>query len=125
MLALGTALVHAWDVVGAARDGVKDDDTWNLMHLPMQAGFALAVPIAAGVAVLALANGVAGWWFAIAPPAGCAMWFGAVSVKNPDLLGSLGETLGRFAAGWGIAVAVALWTTGFWATHAGASGSQT
>jgi hypothetical protein len=44
---------------------VRDDETWYLMHLPMQAGFALAVPVAAAVAVLALANGVAGWWFAV------------------------------------------------------------
>ena len=42
-LAMGAALVHAWDVLDAARSGVKDDDTWYLMHLPMQAGFALAV----------------------------------------------------------------------------------
>jgi hypothetical protein len=120
-LAMAAALVHAWDVVDAARSGVRDDDTWYLMHLPMQAGFALAVPAAAAVAVLALANGVAGWWFAIVPPAGCAMWFGAVSVKYPELVGSLGDLAGRFAAGWGVAVAVALWTTGVWATRPGVS----
>lgn len=107
-LAMGAALVHAWDVLDAARSGVRDDDTWYLMDLPMQAGFALTVPVAAAVAVLALANGVAGWWLAILPPAGCAMWFGAVCAKNPELVGSLGELPGLFAAGWGIAVAVAL-----------------
>ena len=62
LVAVGVALVHAWDVVGAARGGVTDDDTWGLMHLPMQTGFALATPVAAAVAVLALANRVAGWW---------------------------------------------------------------
>jgi len=39
-------------------------------------------------------------------------------------VGSLGELPGRFAAGWGIAVAVALWTTGFWATRAGVSSRE-
>jgi len=94
------------------------------MPLPMQAGFALAVPVAAAVAVLALANGVVGWWFAIVPPAGCALWFGAVSVKYPELVGSLGGLHGGLVAGWGLAVAVALWTTGFWATRAGVSGER-
>ena len=78
-LAMAAALVHTWEVLDAARSGASDDETWYLMHLPMQAAFALAVPAAAAVAVLAMANGVAGWWFAIVPPAGCAMWYGAVS----------------------------------------------
>jgi hypothetical protein len=117
-LAMAAALVHAWDVLDAARSGVSDDDTWYLMHLPMQAGFVLAVPVAAAVAVLALANGVAGWWLAILPPAGCAMWFGAVSARYPELVGSLGELTGLLAVGWGVAVAVALWGTGLWATRA-------
>jgi hypothetical protein len=120
-LALAGALVHAWDILDAARSGVKDDDTWNLMHLPMQAGFALAVPVAAAVAVLALANDVAGWWFAIVPPAGCAMWFGGVSMKYPEVVGSLGELSGRLAAIWGFAVAIALWITGLWVARAGAA----
>lgn len=107
-----------WDVLNTARSGVRDDETWSLMHLPMQAGFALAVPAAAAIAVLALANGVAGWWFAIVPPAGCAVWFGAVSAEHPGLVGSLGELTGLLAAGWGLVVAVALWATGFWATPA-------
>ena len=112
-LAVGAALVHVWEVVDAARSGVRDDETWYLMHLPMQAAFALAVPAAAMIGVLALANGVGGWWFAIVPPAGCAMWFGAVSIKYPDAVGSLGDRAGRFVLAWGCTVAVALWTTGF------------
>ena len=123
-LAMGAALLHAWDVLGAARRGVRDDDTWYLMHLPMQAGFALAVPVAAAVAVLALANQVPGWWFAILPPAGCAMWFGVVSARYPDVVGSLGELLGLCAAGWGVAVAVALWGTGLWATRSVVKGER-
>jgi hypothetical protein len=123
-VAMGAALVHAWDVLDAARSGVGDDETWYLMHLPMQAGFALAVPVVAAVAVLALANGVAGWWFAIVPPAGCAMWFGVVSARYPEVVGSLGELPGLFAAGWGIAVAVALWGTGLRATRDGLTGES-
>lgn len=122
--AMGAALIHAWDVLDAARSGMRDDITWSLMHLPMQAGFALAVPVAAAVAVLALANGVAGWWFAVVPPAGCAMWFGAVSLRYPEHLGSLGELAGQLAVAWGIAVAVALWITGFRVTRAGFSGKS-
>jgi hypothetical protein len=125
MLGMCVALVHAWDVVDAARNGVRDDDTWYLMHLPMQAGFAIAIPVAAAVAVLALTNGVAGWWFAIVPPAGCAVWFGGVSVKYPEVVGSLGELTGWFACGWGIAIAVTLWTTGFLSSRTGADGGQT
>ena len=118
-LAVAAALVHAWDVLDAARGGVGDDETWYLMHLPMQAGFALAVPAAAAVAVLATANRLAGWWFAIVPPAGCAVWFGAVSARHPEVVGSLGELFGRLAAGWGVAVAGALWVTGSWVARGG------
>ncbi len=101
-LAIGAALVHVWEVVDAARSGVRDDETWYLMHLPMQAAFALAVPAAAMIGVLALANGVGGWWFAIVPPAGCAMWFGAVSIKYPDAVGSLGDRAGGACSGMGM-----------------------
>ena len=124
VLGMGVALVHAWDVLDAARSGARDDVTWYLMHLPMQAGFAIAVPVAAAVAVLALANELAGWWFAIVPPAGCAVWFGAVSVRYPEVVGSLGEFTGWLASGWGIAIAVTLWATGFWSTRAGVDGGQ-
>ena len=111
---LGGAVWHAWDVLETARSGVSDDDTWGLMHLPMHAGFALAVPAAAAVALLAVAHGVSGWWFAIVPPAVSAVWFGVVCTRYPDLLGSLGETAGWLAIAWGTATAVAVWTTGFW-----------
>jgi hypothetical protein len=46
---LSMAAVHAWDVLGSVSHA-EDDNTWGLMHVPMQAGFALAVPVAAGVA---------------------------------------------------------------------------
>ena len=38
-LAFGAALLQAWDVLDTARSGAPDDDnTWGLMHLPMQGG---------------------------------------------------------------------------------------
>ena len=113
LIGLGGALWHAWDAVETARSPLVDDDTWGLMHLPMQAGFALAVPAAAAVAVLAVANRVSGWWFAIVPPAVSAVWFGVVCTRYPDLLGSLGETAGWVTVAWGTATPVAVWTTGF------------
>jgi hypothetical protein len=111
-LALVAGLVHAWHVVDLARSGVADDETWYLMHLPMHAGFALAVPVAAAMAVLASANRVPRAWLAVAPPAGCAIWFGVVSARYPDHVGSLGELPGLLAIGWGLAVTAAVWGAG-------------
>ena len=114
-LAFGAALLQAWDVLDTARSGAPDDDnTWGLMHLPMQGGFTLAVATAAGVAVWALGNRVANWWFAIVPPAASAVWFGVFCASHPDLLGSLGKTAGWYTAAWGLAIAVAVWVTGYW-----------
>lgn len=114
------AVVHAAQVLEQARSGEPDDNTWGLMHLPMQAAFALGVAVAAAVAVLALANGAAGWWFAIVPPAACAIWFGVVSATHPEHVGSLGLLAGRGVAGWGIAILVAQWTTGCAVVRSGA-----
>ena len=118
-LGFGAALVHAWDVLDTARSGVGDDDTWGLMHLPMQAGFALAIPAAAAVGALAMANRAPSWWFAIVPPAASAVWFGVVCASHPDLLGSLGRTAGWCTAAWGVATAVAVWATGYRTRPAG------
>jgi hypothetical protein len=113
-LGLGAALVHAWNVLDTARSGVDDDETMGLMHLPMQAGFALAIPAAAAVATLAMANRVTGWWFAIVPPATSAVWFGVFCASHADLLGSLGRTAGWCTATWVIVTTVAVWGTGYW-----------
>jgi hypothetical protein len=118
VIGLAAALVHAWDILRTARTGVKDDDTWYLMHLPMDAGFALAVPAAAGVAVLAMANRMGNWWFAIVPPAASAVWFGVVCATHPDLLGSVGAAAGWCTTAWGLAIAVAVWATGYVQTGA-------
>ena len=115
VVGLAAGLVHGWDVIQTASHGVKDDDTWDLMHLPMQAGFALAVPAAAAVAVLAMANRVTNWGFAIVPPAASAVWFGFVCATHPDLLGSVGGAAGWCTTAWGIVIAVGVWATGYMA----------
>ena len=112
-LGLVAGLVHAWDVLGTARDSAPDDDTWGLMHLPMQAGFALAIPTAAAVALLAMANRVTGWWFAVVPPAASAVWFGVFCATHPDLLGSVGETAGWGTAAWGVVTAAGMWAAAY------------
>jgi hypothetical protein len=106
------ALVYAWDMLDASWSGAKDDNTNGLMHLPMQAAFALAVTASALVAVLALANSVAGWRFAFVPAALSAVWFGVVAKAYPDHLGSVGEVGGNVAIGWGIGLLVVALGTG-------------
>jgi hypothetical protein len=105
-------VAHAWDVLDLAHRGMEDDDTWGLMHLPMHGGFALAVPVAAAVAVIAMANGVVGWKVAIVPPAVCAAWFGVVSLRYPDHIGSLDTLGGTAAVTWGVLLLLAAWGTG-------------
>ena len=112
-LGLATALYQAWVVLDAARGGAADDITNGLEHLPMQAGFTLAVPLAAAAAVWAMAYRVVGWWFAVVPPGISAVWFGALCATHPDLVGSLGRTTGWCTAAWGVAIAVAVWATGY------------
>jgi hypothetical protein len=102
-------------VLDTAHSGAADDDnTWGLMYLPMQAGFTLATTAAAAAGVWTLGNRVISWWFAIVPPAVSAVWFGIVCASRPDLLGSLGRTAGWCTAAWGVAIAVAVWVTGYW-----------
>jgi hypothetical protein len=124
VLAFGAALFQAWDVIELAHSRAADDDnTWGLMHLPMQAGFTLAIPAAAAAAVWALRNRVASWWFAIVPPAASAVWFGVFCANHAELLGSLGRTAGWYTAAWGVAIAVAVWATGYWTRPSATSAS--
>jgi hypothetical protein len=123
-LAFGAALFQAWDVLDTAGSRAADDDnTWGLMHLPMQAGFTLAIAAAAAAGVWALGNRAASWWFAIVPPAASAVWFGVFCARHPDLLGSLGRTAGWYTAAWGVAIAVAVWATGYWTRPSGTRAS--
>ena len=109
---LGAALMYCSQMLETARGGARDDDTLGLMHLPMQAGFGLAIAASAVVAVLALANRVAGWWFAFFPPAISAAWFGVVARAYPDHLGSTGEVGGTLAIIWAAVLLLASAGTG-------------
>lgn len=109
---VAAALTYGWDMLDAARGGASDDNTLGLMHLPMQAAFGLATAASAVVAVLALANGVAGWWFAFLPAALSAAWFGVVARAYPDHLGSIGEVGGTLTIGWGAGLLMAALGTG-------------
>jgi len=111
-MGLGAGLMYGWEMLDAARGGVKDDNTHGLMHLPMQAGFGLAVSASAVVAVFALANRVAGWWFAFLPAAISATWMGIVARAYPDHLGSIGEVGGTLTIAWAVAILVVSAGTG-------------
>jgi hypothetical protein len=105
------AAVYAWRMLDAAHTGQSDDDTWGLMHLPMQAAFGVALAASAALAVLAGAAGARGWRFAILPAAVSAAWFGAVCVAYPDHVGSIGKVGGVAAICWGLALAALAWGT--------------
>jgi hypothetical protein len=106
------AVVYAWRMVDAAHTGQPDDDTWGLMHLPMQAAFGVALAASAALAVLAGAVGAPGWRFAVLPAAVSAAWFGTVCVAYPDHVGSIGKVGGVAAICWGLALATLAWGTG-------------
>lgn len=112
VMAIGAALAYGWDMLAAARGGAHDEKTLGLMHLPMQAAFGLALAASAVVAVLALTNGVQGWWIAFLPSALSAGWFGVVAGAYPDHLGSIGEVRGMLAVGWAVGLLVVAAGTG-------------
>jgi hypothetical protein len=106
VVAAVSSVAYAAAMIQAARAGRADDDTWGLMHLPMQAAFALSV---AGVTVLAVLAGAANsaWWQVSAwSAAGSAVWLGLLSVAYPGHLGSVGATGGIAAIVWGVALVV-------------------
>lgn len=110
-LSVVAALTYGWRMLDAARRGVRDDNTAGLMHLPMQAALGLAISASALVAVLALANRVAGCKFAALPAAVSAVWFGVVSMAYPEHVGSIGQTGGAVAIAWGVLVVVMTYAT--------------
>jgi hypothetical protein len=108
VVAAVSSLAYAATMIQAARVGHADDDTWGLMHLPMQAAFALSV---AGVTVLAVLADAAksAWWQVPAwSAAASAAWLGLLSVAYPGHLGSLGRIGGVAAIAWGVALAVGI-----------------
>lgn len=104
-LAAIAAVIYAVQMISAAWSGRLDEETWGLMHLPMQAACGLALAGSAGTAVLAGGTGAPGWRLATLPGSVSAVWFGAVCLAYPHLLGSVGEPAGIAAIAWGVAFA--------------------
>jgi hypothetical protein len=72
MVAGVSATAYASHTIQVARTTQADDDTWGLMHLPMQAGFVLALAV----------RGPASWrdaLLSLARPASRATWTSAGS----------------------------------------------
>jgi len=107
LVAAAPASVYAIQMIHASYTDAIDDDTWGLMHLPMQAGFGLALAGSASIFVLAGGAHAPGWRFSVLPAAASAAWIGVVSVAYPDHLGSLGTIGGVSSIAWGITIAVA------------------
>jgi hypothetical protein len=99
--ALGAA-AYVGQLVAAVRSGRTDEETWGLMHLPMQAALAVAVPSCLAVALL-LAP-AAGWRTGILLPAVAAAGLGLVCVAYPDHLGSAGSVAGWAMLAWAVLV---------------------
>ena len=85
-------------LVAAVRSGRTDEDTWGLMHLPMQAALAVAVPACLATALLHAP--ARGWRTGLALPAVAAAGLGAVSVTYPFHLGSAGTGGGWAMMAW-------------------------
>lgn len=99
------SIAHAVAVVAAVRSNAVDDNTWELMHLPMQAAFGFAVAAAAFIAVVARAVGAKGSRLSALPASVSAIWFGSVCALYPDVVGSLGVLLSIVVIAWGLAFA--------------------
>lgn len=106
MVAVVASVIYAVAMVAAAYSDAVDDETWGLWHLPMQAGFGLALAASAVVGVTAAAAGTPGWQLSFMPAALSAAWFGVVSMLYPNHLGSLGALGGAACVAWGVALAV-------------------
>jgi hypothetical protein len=101
---------NAVTVVTAIRSNAVDDNTWELMHLPMQAAFGFAVAAAAFVAVVARTVGARGSRVSALAPSFSAIWFGSVCALYPHLVGSVGVFPSIVVIAWGLAFAATAWT---------------
>jgi hypothetical protein len=91
-------------LVAAVRSGRTDEDTWGLMHLPMQAALAVAVPACLATALLhAPAHG---WRTGVVLPAVAAAGLGVTCAAYPDHLGSAGTAGGWAMVAWAVLVVV-------------------
>ena len=119
------AVWYAWKTLDASHTGQPDDNTWGLMHLPMQAGFGVTVAASAALAVAAGAVDAAGWRFASLPSACSAVWLGIVCIVYPHHVASLGEVGGMAAVCWGLAFTLLVWFVGRRPGRRGGQGSST
>jgi hypothetical protein len=104
-LAVPPALAYAWDMATATED---PEQTWGLDHYPAQAGFAVAVVLAALVASYAAARHLRSAWLPGLTAAFSAVWMGSLSLVWPQRLGSLGSSWGVVAIAWGVTLAAAV-----------------
>lgn len=95
-------VAYAVAMIRAAHAGVPDDNTWGLMHLPMQAALGLALPAVVAVVAVAHAAGQPRWRVGLAFPAITAAGLGVVSLVYPDHLGSLGPLGGAVCLAWAV-----------------------
>jgi hypothetical protein len=98
------AVAYVVLLVAAVRSGRTDEDTWGLMHLPMQAALAVATP--ASVVTSLMHAPAPGWRAGLVLPALAAAGLGAVSVAYPFHLGSAGTAGGWAMVAWAVLVVV-------------------
>lgn len=103
-VALVGAVAYAVVVLRASYARVPDDNTWGLLHLPMQAGLGLAIATTTAVVALAQAAGRERWRVGTVFPAVAAGALGAFSLAYPDHLASLGTVGGALALAWTVAL---------------------
>jgi len=103
------AAAYAWDM---ARSTADPEETVGLDHYPVQAAFAIAVVLVAGLAAYAASAADPMRWLPGLTAAFSAVWIGALSVVWPHRLGSLGTGWGCAAVVWGAALLVAVGVEG-------------
>ncbi|MFE5672106.1 hypothetical protein ACFQ58_10935 [Agromyces sp. NPDC056523] len=99
LVALPPTIVYATDMIGTAIEGVAPvHETYVFDHYPIQAAFALAIPLATALLALRLP----GWRpMTILVGLGTA-WFAVVGIVYPDHLGSWGTTWGWIGLAWAV-----------------------
>ncbi len=110
MAAAAAGITYAISMIMAAHSGDPDETSLDMLHLPVQAGFGLAVGGTALVTASASGANAAGWRAAALTPALSAVWLGVVSALYPDHLASLGRLGGATAVAWGVAFGLLAFT---------------
>lgn len=95
----GPCAAYALMSAGAAREGLRADETWGLDHWPIQAALAVGVVLLGALAT----TRPRGWFLPTWCVGMCATWFGVASWRYPDVDASLGRPWGAAAIVWGLA----------------------